>query len=125
MVLKPAVVTVLLDRKKDVQPWTSQIYSRQSKMLSSKKFACTGTLRQEFIRVYCLEIQSVMLVFSIQLCELLPLSPALWINSPPLTCVNVYVSILYTRIQCVRGLVLGLRHVNTCRKVPLQKKIFR
>ena len=34
---------------------------------------CKGTLRQVFIRVCRLEIQSVMLVFSNQLCELLPL----------------------------------------------------
>jgi hypothetical protein len=32
-----------------------------------------GTSRQVFVRVYRLEIQSVMLVFSTQLCELLPL----------------------------------------------------
>jgi hypothetical protein len=30
-----------------------------------KKFTCKGTLRQVFIRVYRLEIQSVMLVYSI------------------------------------------------------------
>jgi hypothetical protein len=33
-------------------------------MLSSKKLTCKGTLRNVFIRVYRLEIQSVMLVFS-------------------------------------------------------------
>ncbi len=38
-----------------------------------KKWTCQGTLRQVFIRVCRLEIQSVMLVFSTQLCELLPL----------------------------------------------------
>jgi hypothetical protein len=42
-----------------------------------KKFTYKGTLWQVFIRVYRLEIQSVMLVFSTQLCELLPLSPSL------------------------------------------------
>jgi hypothetical protein len=36
-----------------------------------------------FIRVYKLEIQSVILVFSTKLCELLPLKPSLWFNSPP------------------------------------------
>ncbi len=41
-------------------------------MSSSKKLICKGILRQEFIRVYRLEIQSIMLVFSTQLCELLP-----------------------------------------------------
>jgi hypothetical protein len=38
-----------------------------------KKFTCTGTLQQVFIRVYRLEI----LVFTTALCELLPLSPSL------------------------------------------------
>jgi hypothetical protein len=44
-------------------------------MTSSKKLTstCKGTLRQVFIRVYRLEIQSVMLVFSTQLHNLLPL----------------------------------------------------
>ncbi len=39
-----------------------------------KELTCKWTLRQVFIRVYRLEIQSVMLVFSTQLCELMPLS---------------------------------------------------
>jgi hypothetical protein len=37
-----------------------------------------------FNRVYRLEILSVMLVFSTQLCELLPLLPSLWFTFPPL-----------------------------------------
>ncbi len=45
-----------------------------------------GTLRQVFIIVYRLEVQSVMLVFSTQLCELLALSPSLWFNSSPSLC---------------------------------------
>ncbi len=49
--------------------------------MSTKKFTCKGTLRQVFIRVYRLEIQSVMLVFSTQLCELLPLYLSLWFNA--------------------------------------------
>jgi hypothetical protein len=55
-----------------------------------QKITSTGTLRQVFIRVYRLEIQSVMLAFSIQLCELLSLSPSLWFSSSPLPhpCVN-------------------------------------
>ncbi len=49
-------------------------------------------------------------------------------NLPPpslLPCVNKY--ILYTSMQCERGVygVLGLRQINTCRKVPLQVNIFR
>ncbi len=43
-----------------------------------KKFTCKGTLQQVFVRVYRLEIQSVMLVFSTQLC-----------SPPPLPCVKV------------------------------------
>jgi hypothetical protein len=48
-------------------------------MLSYKKLTCKGTLRQVFIRVYILEIQPVMFVFSTQFFELLSLSPP----SPP------------------------------------------
>ncbi len=48
-----------------------------------KKLTCKGTLRQKFITVYVDWKQSVMLVFSTQLCELLPLQPSLWFNSPP------------------------------------------
>ena len=44
-----------------------------------KKLTWKGTLRRVFIRVYRLDhIQSVRLVFSTQLCELLPLLPSLW-----------------------------------------------
>ncbi len=38
-----------------------------------EKFTCKGTLRQVFVRVYRLEIHSIMLLFSFQLYELLPL----------------------------------------------------
>jgi hypothetical protein len=55
-----------------------RLYRHQSKMLSSKKLTCKGALWQVFIRVCRLEIQSVMLIFSTQLCELLLLSPSLW-----------------------------------------------
>jgi hypothetical protein len=48
-------------------------------------------MRQVFIRVYRLEIQSVMLVFSTHLCELLTLASSPWFNSlPPPPCVNNY-----------------------------------
>jgi hypothetical protein len=50
-----------------------KLYSHESKMSSSKKLTCKGTLRQVFIRVYRMEKQTVMLVFSSQLCEPLPL----------------------------------------------------
>jgi hypothetical protein len=60
-----------------------------------KKLAGKGTLRQVFIRFYTLEVQSVMLVFSTQLCELLPLSPSLLSIPPPPPRVNKY-TIVYT-----------------------------
>ncbi len=47
-----------------------------------KKLTCEGTLRQVFNRVYRLDIQSVMLVFSTQLYELLPLKPSFWLTLP-------------------------------------------
>ncbi len=69
-----------------------------------KKLTCKGTLMKVVITVYRLEIQSVMLIWSTQLCELLPLFPSLWFNSLPSPFpVGVGISILYTRIQCVRG----------------------
>jgi hypothetical protein len=60
-------------------------------MLSLKKLTCKRTWSELFIRVYRLEIQSVMSVFSTQLCELLPPYSSLWFNSPPLppTCFKV------------------------------------
>jgi hypothetical protein len=46
-----------------------------------------------------------MLVFSTQLCELLPLWPILWFNSPLPSPCTVWISIpvLYTRTECVWG----------------------
>jgi hypothetical protein len=55
-------------------------------MQNVKQFTCKGALRQVFIRVYTMEKQSVMFVFSTQLCELLPPSPSLWFNPPPPLC---------------------------------------
>jgi hypothetical protein len=60
-----------------------------------------------------------MLVFSTQLCELMP-SPLLSGSTPlPLTCVNKYT--VYTYIYSVWGeyRVLGFRQINICHKVPL------
>ncbi len=89
-----------------------------------KYCSCKGTLRQVFITVYRLEIQSVMLLFSTQLSELLPLLSGSTLPSPP--CVNKYT--VYTYTMCKRGGdmgVLGLKKVNTCRKVPSQVNFFR
>jgi hypothetical protein len=71
-------------------------------MSSSKKLTCKRTLRQMFIRVYRLKIQSVMLVF---------FDPALWTGAPltfPLVQFHpppfpAWISIRfnYTRVQCV------------------------
>jgi hypothetical protein len=60
-------------------------------MSSSKKIDLSRAFAAVmFIKVYRLEIQSVMLVFSTQLCLLLPLWPSLWFNSTsPLPCVKV------------------------------------
>jgi hypothetical protein len=44
-------------------------------MSSSKKMTCEETLRQVLIRVYRLEIQSVMLVFSTQFFNIINLWP--------------------------------------------------
>jgi len=57
----------------------------KAKWCHLKKLTCKGALWQVFIRVYRLEIhtQSIMLLFSTQLCELLPLYLSLWFNSPP------------------------------------------
>ncbi len=89
-------------------------------MSSSKKLTCKGTLRQVFITVSHVGI-------STKRCELLPVLPSLWFKSPfPLSSLfcEYWISILYTRIQCVGGgggiAVLCLRQINACRKVPLQ-----
>jgi hypothetical protein len=69
------------------------------------KLTCKGTLRQVFISVYRLEIRTVMLVFSTQLCELLPHSPSVWFNylHPfPLPCVNKYMYVNYI-VQSLTG----------------------
>jgi hypothetical protein len=68
-----------------MKPWTNKLYRPQRKMSSSKKLAWKGTLRHVFIRILVTgyTVQSVTFVFSAQLCELLPLSPSLWFNSPP------------------------------------------
>jgi hypothetical protein len=73
-------------------------------MASSKKLTCKGTLRQVFIRDYRLEIQSVMMVFSTQLWELLPSNHSL-VHFCPLPPPSLCENIQYTRIQCVRIMV--------------------
>jgi hypothetical protein len=74
--------------------------------MSSKKLTCKGPSRWVFIRVYKQEIQSVMLVFSTQLCELL--SPNLLSGStlPPPFPVSKYS--IYRYRQCVTGRGVGV-----------------
>ncbi len=61
--------------------WTNQrlIKDTKTKCRHLIKLTCKGTLKQMFIRVYRMEIQSVVLVFSTQLCNLLHLLS----GSPP------------------------------------------
>jgi hypothetical protein len=70
-------------------------------------------LRQVFIRVYRLEKQSVMLKFSNQLWQLLPLSPSLWFNSP----------LPYLSFLCVWG--SGPQTVKHLPQSPFTDKFFR
>ncbi len=79
--------------------------------MSSKKLTCKSSLRQVYIRVYRLEKQSVMLVFSTQLCELLygvPLTFSL-VQLSPLPPFSVWVSTftVYTYKVCKAGGVWG------------------
>jgi hypothetical protein len=95
--------------------------STKAKCCHLKKLTCKGTLWQVFTRVYRLEIHLVKLVFSTQLCEIMPVS-SLWFNSPPLPLPCISILYTYKCIQCVKGgwyEVLGLRQINTCLKVPL------
>ncbi len=92
-------------------------------MSLSKKLICKGTfLRRVFIRVYRLEIQSVMLVFLTHICELLPSNLLSDSTLPPFP---VWICILFTRTQCVRGGMefWALDIYLTCRKVPLQENL--
>ncbi len=97
--------------------WLINYIDTKAKCRHLKKLTCKGTLWQVFIRVYKLEIQSVILVFR----------PLFGSPVPPshLPCVNKYTVYMYT--VCKGGGVwgFGLRQINTCRKVPLQVKSFR
>ncbi len=91
----------------------------KAKWLHIKKLSCNGTLLQVFIRVYRLEIQSVMLVFSTQLVNFCPL-PSLWFNSPPFP---VWISILYMyTYRACKG--AGLSWASE-RSTPAAKYLYR
>jgi hypothetical protein len=65
-----------------------------------------------FNKVYRLEKQSVMLIFSTQLCELLPFLPYLFKTSlppPPYLCEYVYCAVYTTVCKWGKYGVLGLR----------------
>jgi hypothetical protein len=72
-------------------------------MSPSKKIDLSRDFAAGVIRVNIHDIHSVMFVFSVQLCELLPLSPSLWFNSPHLPPFPVWISILYTCTLCKGG----------------------
>jgi hypothetical protein len=79
--------------------------------MSPKKLTCKGTLLQVFIRLYRLEIQSVMLVFSTQLWNCGPSNRLFGLTlptSPPPPVPYVNRKKMYARIQCVGGVgVIG------------------
>jgi hypothetical protein len=69
-------------------------------MSSSKKLTFKETFGQCFSEFIdrTVEIKSVILLFSTQFYEMLPLSPSLWFNSPSshLPCVNKYTVYTFT-----------------------------
>jgi hypothetical protein len=85
------------------------------------KFTCKGTLRQVFIRVYSLEIQSVILLFRPSFVNCCP-SPLLWFNSPRYTptCVNKYT--VYTYTVCRGG---DMDFWPSDRYTPAAKSLYR
>ncbi len=102
----------------------------QCKMLSSKKILLKGTLRQVFIRVYRLEIScvnSVVLVFSNQLCDMystLPCCPSPLFSvstsppfpPPPFPGVNKYTVhiCVYSACKGGGGLAISCRSFTPC-----------
>jgi hypothetical protein len=93
-----------------------------------KKLTCKGTLRQLFFRVYILEIQSVMWVFRPSFVNCYPSNILAAVPPPPIDPFPVWKKSQYTRIHTVcKGEygVLGIRQINTGRKVSLHVKFFR
>jgi hypothetical protein len=71
-------VTSVADRKcfdAQLHELINNVQTKQNVVIQ-KNCPVKGLLRQVFIRLHRLEIQSIMLVFSTPVCELLPLSPS-------------------------------------------------
>ncbi len=101
--------------KYNPSPWASShglinYKDTKAKFLHLKKFTCKGTLRLVFLRVYRLEIQSVILVI---------FYPALW-TVAPFPCVNKYTLYTYTECKGGGGVLVIKQMNNTCPKTPLQ-----
>ncbi len=93
-----------------------------------KKLTCKGILRQVIIRVFRLKVQSVMLVFSVSFVNCCSFLPSLWFSTLPPSPLSYVNKSVFTKTVCKsRGgyRVLDLRHINTCRMVPLQVNYFK
>ncbi len=109
----------------------------KAKFRQLKKLTCKETLRQVFSRVFKMEIQSVMLVFSTQLCELCNLlsrsSGGCWVLLETIFCRNLTLCLWpdseptkllnHSKQKPRRG--GRLRQINTCGKVYLHVNFFR
>ncbi len=95
-------------------------------MSSSKKLICKGRCGRciwEFIEWRYIQSCWYFRPSFVNCCP----SPFLSGSTLPLPCMNKDTIYTYT-LQCVRGVVygvLGLRHINTCRNVPLQVNFVR
>ncbi len=85
-------------------PMDYKLYRHQSKMSSYKKLTFKGTLRQVFIRVYTVDWRYSQSCWyfrpSFVNCYTSSLLSGSTLPPPPFP---VWISILYTHIQCVRG----------------------
>ncbi len=104
-------------------PRTNKQYRHQSKMSSSKRIHCKGLcgrcLSEFLFWRYSPSCRYFRPSF-VNCCTSLLLSGS---THPP--SLPVRISILYTRIHCVRGGWASGPQINTCRKVPLQVNFFR